>query len=154
MAEADGDCRTPQHPNETSKANAVSYTHLLALVADGKNSATAYTAENVLAELRQYESYGVTTMLSLGVNRDLLYPIRQQQREGKLDGATVFTAGRGIGVPGAAPGLPAAPDQLYRPATPEAVSYTHLDVYKRQGQDRVLDRGGFSNTCYCLMIAL
>ena len=45
----------------------------LALIADGQNSATAYTAENVLAELRQYESYGVTTMLSLGLNRDLLY---------------------------------------------------------------------------------
>ena len=49
-------------------------------------------------------------MLSLGVNRDLLYAIRQQQRQGKLDGATVLTADRGIG----------------------AVSYTHLDVYKRQ----------------------
>ena len=48
----------------------------LALIADGQNSATAYTAENVLAELRQYESYGVTAMLSLGLNRDLLYPIR------------------------------------------------------------------------------
>ena len=87
----------------------------LALVPDGQNSATAYTAENVLAELRQYESYGVTSMLSLGVNRDLLYSIRQQQRQGKLDGATVFTADRGIGVPDAAPGLPAAPDQIYRP---------------------------------------
>ena len=52
----------------------------LALIADGQNSATAYTAENVLAELRQYESYGVTAMLSLGLNRDLLYQIRQQQR--------------------------------------------------------------------------
>src|ERR1700728_2990940 len=52
----------------------------LALIADGQNSATAYTEENVLAELRQYESYGVTTMLSLGLNRDLLYPIREQQR--------------------------------------------------------------------------
>ena len=89
----------------------------LALIADGQNSATSYTAENVLAELRQYESYGVTAMLSLGLNRDLLYPIRQQQRQGKLDGATVFTADRGIGVPDAAPPLPAAPDQLYRPAT-------------------------------------
>jgi imidazolonepropionase-like amidohydrolase len=89
----------------------------LALIADGENSATAYTAENVLAELRQYESYGVTAMLSLGLNRDLLYSIRQQQREGKLDGATVFTADRGIGVPDAAPPLPAAPDQIYRPAT-------------------------------------
>ena len=89
----------------------------LALIADGQNSATSYTAENVLAELRQYESYGVTAMLSLGLNRDLLYQIRQQQRQGKVDGATAFTADRGIGVPDAAPPLPAAPDQLYRPAT-------------------------------------
>jgi imidazolonepropionase-like amidohydrolase len=89
----------------------------LALIADGQNSATSYTAEHVLAELRQYESYGVTAMLSLGLNRDLLYSIRQQQRQGKVDGATVFTADRGIGVPDAAPPLPAAPDQLYRPAT-------------------------------------
>ena len=109
----------------------------LALIADGQNSATAYTPENVLAELRQYESYGVTSMLSLGVNRDLLYPIREQQREGKLDGATVFTADRGIGVPDAAPGLPAAPDQLYRPATAEearsvvdAIAKRHADVVK------------------------
>jgi imidazolonepropionase-like amidohydrolase len=109
----------------------------LALVANGQNSATAYTAENVLAELRQYESYGVTTMLSLGVNRDLLYDLRQQQRQGKLDGATVLTAGRGIGVPDAAPGLPAAPDQIYRPATTEdaraavdAMAERHADMVK------------------------
>ncbi len=109
----------------------------LALIADGKNSATAYTPENVLAELRQYESYGVTSMLSLGLNRDLLYSIREQQREGKLDGATVFTADRGIGVPDAAPGLPAAPDQLYRPANAEearsvvdAIAKRHADVVK------------------------
>ncbi len=109
----------------------------LALVANGQNSATAYSAENVLAELRQYESYGVTTVLSLGVNRDLLYAIRQQQRQGKLDGATVFTADRGIGVPNAAPGLPAAPDQIYRPATAgearldvDAMAMRHADIVK------------------------
>jgi imidazolonepropionase-like amidohydrolase len=109
----------------------------LALVADGENSATAYTAENVLAELRQYESYGVTTMLSLGVNRDLLYAIRQQQRQGKLDGATVFTADRGIGVPSGAPALPAAPDQLYRPVSAkeardavDAMARRHVDIVK------------------------
>jgi imidazolonepropionase-like amidohydrolase len=109
----------------------------LALVVDGQNSATAYTAENVLAELRQYESYGVTAMLSLGVNRDLLYSIRKQQAQGKLDGATVFTADRGIGVPDAAPGLPAAPDQLYRPASTDearaavdAMARRHADIVK------------------------
>ena len=109
----------------------------LALVQDGQNSATAYTAENVLSELRQYESYGVTAMLSLGLNRDLLYAIRQQQRQGKLDGATVFTADRGIGVPDAAPPLPAAPDQMYRPAsvdearaTVDAIAKRHPDIIK------------------------
>lgn len=109
----------------------------LGLIADGQNSATAYTRENVLAELRQYESYGVTTMLSLGLNRDLLYSIREQQRQGKLDGATVFTADRGIGVPDAAPGLPAAPDQIYRPANPaearaavDAMARRHADIVK------------------------
>jgi imidazolonepropionase-like amidohydrolase len=109
----------------------------LALIADGQNSATAYTAENVLAELRQYESYGVTSMLSLGLNRDLLYQIREQQRQGTLDGATVFTADRGMGVPDAAPGLPAASDQIYRPATPQearaavdAMATRHADIVK------------------------
>ena len=103
----------------------------LALVQDGQNSATAYTTENVIAELRQYESYGVTSMLSLGLNRDLLYPIRQQQRQGKLDGATVFTADRGIGVPDAAPPLPAAPDQIYRPATAEEARAAVDEMAKR-----------------------
>ena len=109
----------------------------LALIADGQNSATSYTAENVLAELRQYESYGVTSMLSLGLNRDLLYQIREQQRQGTLDGATVFTADRGMGVPDAAPGLPAAADQIYRPATPQearaavdAMATRHADIVK------------------------
>jgi imidazolonepropionase-like amidohydrolase len=108
----------------------------LALIADGKNSSTSYTAENVLAELRQYESYGVTAMLSLGLNRDLLYPIRAQQREGKLDGATVFTADRGIGVPDGAPPLPAAADQLYRPATP-AEARAAVDDMARRHADMV-----------------
>ena len=109
----------------------------LALVVDGQNSATAYTAENVKAELRQYESYGVTTVLSLGANRDLLYDIRREQRQGKLDGATVYTADRGLGVPGAAPGLPAAPDQIYRPASAQqareavdAMAKRHADLVK------------------------
>ena len=90
----------------------------LGLVENGKNSATAYTRENVLDSLRQYERYGITSVMSLGVNRDLIFDIRQEQRDGKLGGATVFTAGRGIGVPGGAPPIPAQPDQIYRPANP------------------------------------
>jgi imidazolonepropionase-like amidohydrolase len=95
------------------------HSHLGLLVNDAENSATAYTRENVTAELKQFERYGVTTIMSLGVNRDLVYELREEQREGRLGGATILTAGRGIGVPGGAPGLPAAEDQIYRPATVE-----------------------------------
>jgi imidazolonepropionase-like amidohydrolase len=91
----------------------------LGLVEGAKNSATAYTEDNVLTALRTYERYGVTTMLSLGGNRDLIYSVRSRQRASDLDGASVFVADRGIGVPDGAPPLPLAPDQIYRPATAE-----------------------------------
>ncbi len=91
----------------------------LALVNGSQNSGTFYTAPHVLAELRQYEHYGVVDMLSLGLNRDLVYRIRAQQAAGNLDGATVFVADRGIGVPGGAPPIAHAADQLYQPKTPE-----------------------------------
>ncbi len=82
-------------------------------------SSTYYTAPHVLAELRQYERYGVLHMLSLGLNRDLIYAVRAQQAAGNMDGATVFVADRGIGVPGGAPQGPHDSDQLYQPKTPE-----------------------------------
>ncbi len=91
----------------------------LALVDGSQNSGTYYTEPHVMAELRQYEHYGVLDVLSLGLNRDLLYPIRTQQAAGTLDGAAAFTADRGIGVPGGAPQIPHAADQLYQPRTPE-----------------------------------
>ena len=94
------------------------HTHVGILQNNAEPSATAYTVENVTAALNQYERYGVTTILSLGLNRDLVYTLRAQQRAGALGGATLFTAGRGIGVPNAAPGLLVAADQIYRPATP------------------------------------
>jgi imidazolonepropionase-like amidohydrolase len=93
------------------------HSHLGLIVDDAESSATGYTQENVAAQLKQFERCGVTTIMSLGVNRDLVYELRDEQRKGKLGGATIFTAGRGIGVPGGAPGLPAAADQIYRPAT-------------------------------------
>ncbi|HWW97999.1 MAG TPA: amidohydrolase family protein [Edaphobacter sp.] len=91
----------------------------LGLIVDAESSASGYTRENVTAQLKQFERYGVTTILSLGLNRDLVYALREEQRRGRLGGATIFTAGRGIGVPGGAPPLPAAADQIYRPATVE-----------------------------------
>jgi imidazolonepropionase-like amidohydrolase len=113
------------------------HSHLGLLVDDAESSGTAYTRENVTAQLKQFERYGVTTIMSLGVNRDLVYELKEEQRGGRLGGATIFTAGRGIGVPGGAPGLPAAPDQIYRPATVEEarkdvdeLAAHHADIVK------------------------
>jgi imidazolonepropionase-like amidohydrolase len=113
------------------------HSHLGLIVDDADASAMGYTRENVTAQLKQFERYGVTTIMSLGVNRDLVYELREEQRAGRLGGATIFTAGRGIGVPGGAPGLPAAPDQIYRPATVEEarkdvdeLAVRHADIVK------------------------
>ncbi len=92
------------------------HSHLGILLDNATPSANAYTTENVTAALNQFERYGVTTIVSLGLNRDLVYELRDQQRAGKLGGATLLTAGRGFGVPNGAPGLNVAPDQIYRPA--------------------------------------
>jgi imidazolonepropionase-like amidohydrolase len=95
------------------------HSHLGILLKNAVSSATAYTTENVTAALDQFERYGVTTIISLGLNRDLVYDLRAQQHEGKLGGAMILTAGRGIGVPFGAPALNVAEDQIYRPANPE-----------------------------------
>ena len=79
-----------------------------------------YTGVNIERELVQYERCGVTTVMSLGMNKDLLYKFRTDQEKGEEGGATVLTAGRGIGVPGGVPPVNVGPDQIYRPATPEA----------------------------------
>jgi imidazolonepropionase-like amidohydrolase len=107
----------------------------LAQSQDGQSTPAAYTPEHVMEALRQYESYGVTAMLALGLNKDLLYSIRQQQREGKLDGATVFTADRGIGVPEGFPG-PKPPDQNYQPANVQEAR-TAVDAMARRHADFV-----------------
>ena len=87
----------------------------------GKSTASPanYTRENVAAQLDQYEGFGVTAVMSLGVNRDVLYDWRDEQRQGKLGGADIFTADRGLGVQGGVPPFPLPADQVYRPGTPE-----------------------------------
>ena len=56
------------------------HSHLGLIVDDAESSATGYTRENVTAQLKQFERYGVTTIMSLGVNRDLVYELKEEQR--------------------------------------------------------------------------
>jgi imidazolonepropionase-like amidohydrolase len=81
-----------------------------------------YNQQNILRQLKQYEAYGVTSVTALGLNGSLFYQLRDEQHAGKSPGADLFGAFRGIGAPlGAPPAamIPAGPDQLYRPETPE-----------------------------------
>jgi imidazolonepropionase-like amidohydrolase len=76
-----------------------------------------YTRQNVQHQLEQYERYGVTSVLSLGCNADVLYTWKDEQKRGHLAGADFFTADRGFGVKSGAPPFP-LPDQIYTPADP------------------------------------
>ena len=95
------------------------HSHLGLVKGASTASADNYTRENVAHQLAQYEGYGVTAVMSLGVNRDVLYDWRDEQRAGKLSGADIFTADRGLGVTGGTPPFPVPGDQVYRPQTPE-----------------------------------
>jgi imidazolonepropionase-like amidohydrolase len=90
------------------------------VILQGKNRDDAYTRENVMAQLNQYEQYGVTSIVALGTNRDVVIdPIRAEQSAGTLGGTTIFSGDRGFGAPKGAPPLQLAADQVYRPTTPE-----------------------------------
>ena len=113
------------------------HSHLGVLESNATPSATAYNLPNVTAALNQFERYGVTTIVSLGLNRDLVYELRAQQRSGTLGGATILTAGRGIGVPGGAPPLMVAKDQVDLPTTADQAradvdtfAARHADIVK------------------------
>lgn len=110
---------------------------------DGLRSGTPdlYNRANLLRQLRQWQSYGVTTVASLGINKPaVFYPLRAQLHAGALDGADLYGADRGIGVPnGAPPGtlMRVGADQLDRPATPQqaradvrAAIARHTDLIK------------------------
>ena len=62
-----------------------------------------YTRQNVEAQLRTYARYGVTCVVSLGHDSDLILEIRDEQRQGKRIGARVYTALQGFSCPGGYP---------------------------------------------------
>jgi len=78
-----------------------------------------YTKQNILGQLKEYLAYGVGAVVSLGTDQDLIYRLRDLQRDRDWPGARFYTAGRGFGVEGGyPPSLANAPDR-YRPRTAE-----------------------------------
>lgn len=93
----------------------------LGVVVGTKTSPDNFNAATVTDQLNHYARYGVTSVIALGLSRDLIYDLRGDQKSlhALPNGATIFTAGRGIGVPGGAPPMNVGADQVYCPTTPD-----------------------------------
>ena len=84
----------------------------LDLAQDPKN----FTPENVEKQLKLYASYGVTSVVSMGTDRDLVFQMRAAQRAGRPHETRIFTAGRGFtgagGYPTTAQGMKGVPFEV------------------------------------------
>ncbi len=76
-----------------------------------------YSHDNVLRQLKKYETFGVSRVLSLGTDHDIIFSLRDSSQKNLLPGATIYTAGYGIGASSAPPMTMA--DKIYRPQTPD-----------------------------------
>jgi imidazolonepropionase-like amidohydrolase len=62
--------------------------------------ARLYSRQLVERDLKTYASYGVTTVLSLGLDSDLIFELRDQQRSSRPTMTRVYTAGQGFAYDG------------------------------------------------------
>src|SRR5215468_1027381 len=68
-------------------------------------AAENFKRETILEDLNRALYFGVSTVMSQGVERgEVMFQIRAEQAEGRLGGAKLMLAGRGMGAPNAGPG--------------------------------------------------
>ena len=112
-----------------------------------KSAPENYNRDAILRQLKQLEAYGVTTVMSLGLNGPLLYELRPELHAGKLPGADLFGADQGIGVVGGQPSaavVRVAENQISRPDSVEVARESVRQMAARK-TDMVkiwLDSGG------------
>ena len=81
-------------------------------VVDLNQDKANYSRESVEKDLNTYASYGVTTVLSMGTDQDLIFDIRNAQREGRPETTRVYTAGQGLVFEGGYGGLAGVNNQV------------------------------------------
>jgi imidazolonepropionase-like amidohydrolase len=111
---------------------------------DLQQDAKFYTRESVEKNLAIYASYGVTTVLSLGTDQDLIFEIRAEQRAGRPATARVYTAGQGLllkggygGLAGVTPGVATATEAA---AAVEEQAKKGVDIVKLWMDDHLGDQ--------------
>jgi len=100
--------------------------------------AKQYSRQTVEHDLKTYAAYGVTTVLSMGLDGDLIFDIREEQRVSRPTMARVYTAGQGFaydgGIGGAIsfPGVPGAIFNTVSDVEPAVAEQArkHVDVVK------------------------
>jgi imidazolonepropionase-like amidohydrolase len=81
-------------------------------------AAANYTRENIVDDLNRALYFGVAAVMSQGIEKgELTFEIRADQAAGRLGGARLLVAGRGIGAPNAGPGAPAYAGIAYEVTT-------------------------------------
>jgi imidazolonepropionase-like amidohydrolase len=107
-------------------------------------SAENFTRETILQDLNRALYFGISTVMSHGIEKgDVLYQIRADQAAGRLGGARLMVAGRGIGAPNAGPGAAAYAGIAYEITTQDQarnavaeLAARHVDIVKIWVDDR------------------
>ncbi|MBM3618414.1 MAG: amidohydrolase family protein, partial [Alphaproteobacteria bacterium] len=119
---------TAELPADTTIIYAGEYTLLptlvnthghVGLLKDDKGSPSHLTADNIARHLQQYESYGVSEVLSMGTDHTNAFCMRKATAEKQVKGARLFTTGHGFGVENGAPPASMGIDEVKRPKTAE-----------------------------------
>lgn len=87
---------------------------------DLTQDAKFFTRENIEKNLKTYAMYGVTTVLSMGTDQDLIFKIRDEQRAGRPTETRVYTTGQGFVYKGSYGGLEGVNPQVSTVADVEA----------------------------------
>ncbi len=99
--------------------------NVVGLIQDAK----FFTRENIQKNLRTYAGYGVTTVLSMGTEQDLIFPIRDEQRSGRPSMTRIYTAGRGFAFKGGYGGLPGV---TFAPTSPAEIPGEVAELAKQK----------------------
>jgi len=94
-----------------------------------------YNRDFILQQLKQLEAYGVTTIMSLGLNGPLFYELRAELHADRLPGADLFGADQGVGVIGGQPSaavVRVADNQISRPNSVEMARQSIREMAARK----------------------
>ena len=93
------------------------------VISGNAQSGTFFTRENVLAQLKKYLDYGISTVQTLGTDRSVLYEngFRDSLMKGLLPGARLFSGGYGFNIPDPSVRKESFMGNLYRPLSADEV---------------------------------